>query len=348
VIIGLKYRPRPSRVRANTVREPRVALFILRRLLQSLFVLLAVSVVVFCAVYAVGDPIELLVSPEASPADRQAMIVRLGLDLPLWQQYTHFLWNAVHGDLGNSFVQGVPALDMILQRMPATFELVAVAIGMTCLFGIPLGLVAGLYRDTPLGRTIMGTSVLGFSLPNFWQGMMLILLFAVWLGWLPASGRGDTVAVAGVPISLLTRDGWAHLIMPAINLALANVALVLRMTASGVAEAQNQEYVKFARAKGLRPGRIVSRHILRNILIPVVTVIGMEMGHLIAYSTITETVFAWPGMGKLLIDSVYQLDRPVVVAYVMLVTLLFVVINLIVDILYAVLDPRVRLLAPAN
>ncbi|MFC4279040.1 ABC transporter permease [Achromobacter aloeverae] len=325
-----------------------MALFILRRLLQSLFVLLAVSVVVFCAVYAVGDPIELLVSPEASPADRQAMIIRLGLDLPLWQQYTHFLWNALHGDLGNSFVQGVPALDMILQRMPATFELVAVAIAMTCLFGIPLGLVAGLYRDTPLGRTIMGTSVLGFSLPNFWQGMMLILMFAVWLGWLPASGRGDTVSVFGVPFSFLTRDGWAHMIMPAINLALANVALVLRMTASGVAEAQSQEYVKFARAKGVRPGRIVSRHILSNILIPVVTVIGMEMGHLIAYSTITETVFAWPGMGKLLIDSVYQLDRPVVVAYVMFVTLLFVVINLIVDILYAVLDPRVRLLAPAN
>ncbi len=325
-----------------------MALFILRRLLQSLFVLLAVSVVVFCAVYAVGDPIELLVSPEASPADRQAMIIRLGLDLPLWQQYTHFLWNALHGDLGNSFVQGVPALDMILQRLPATFELVMVAIAMTCLFGIPLGLVAGLYRDSPLGRGIMSTSVLGFSLPNFWQGMMLILMFAVWLGWLPASGRGDTVSVFGVPFSFLTRDGWAHMIMPAINLALANVALVLRLTASGVAEAQSQEYVKFARAKGVRPGRIVSRHILRNILIPVVTVVGMELGTLIAYSTITETVFAWPGMGKLLIDSVYQLDRPVVVAYVMFVTLLFVVINLIVDILYALLDPRVQLLAPAH
>jgi peptide/nickel transport system permease protein len=325
-----------------------VALFILRRLIQSLFVLLAVSVVVFFAVYAVGDPIELLVSPEASLADRQQMIARLGLDLPVWQQYAGFVWRALHGDLGNSFVQGVPAISLILQRLPATFELVVAAILLTCLLGVPLGLLAGLRRDTALGRGILATSVLGFSLPAFWLGMMLILMFAVWLGWLPASGRGDTVSVLGIPFSFLTRDGLAHMAMPALNLALANVALVLRLTASGVSEAQSQEYVKFARAKGLRPGRIVGRHILRNILIPVVTVVGMEFGSLIAYSTITETVFAWPGMGKLLIDSVYQLDRPVVVAYVMFVTLLFVLINLIVDILYAVLDPRVQLVAPAH
>ncbi|OZI47428.1 ABC transporter permease [Bordetella genomosp. 5] len=325
-----------------------MALFILRRLIQSLFVLLAVSLVVFLAVYAVGDPIELLVSPEASEEARQAMIARLGLDLPVWQQYTGFLWRALHGDLGTSFVHGIPAIQLIVQRIPATFELVVVAITLTCVIGIPLGLVAGLHRDRPLGRGIMGTSILGFSLPNFWQGMMLILMFSVWLGWLPSSGRGDTVTVLGVPLSIFTLDGWSHVMMPAVNLALANIALVLRMTATGVAEAQSQDYVKFARAKGIKPGRIVRRHILRNILIPVVTVIGMEFGTLIAYSTITETVFAWPGMGKLLIDSVYQLDRPVVVAYVMLVTLIFVVINLIVDILYAALDPRVQLVAPAH
>ena len=325
-----------------------MALFILRRLIQSLFVLIAVSVVVFFAVYAVGDPIELLVSPEASMADRQAMIARLGLDLPVWQQYLSFAWRALHGDLGNSFVHGIPAISLIVQRIPATFELVVVAIFLTCAIGIPLGLVAGLYRDEPLGRGIMATSILGFSLPGFWQGMMLILLFAVWLGLLPASGRGETVNVLGVPLSFFTADGWSHMILPAVNLALANIALVLRLTASGVVEARSQDYVKFARAKGVRPGRIVRRHILRNILIPVVTVVGMEFGSLIAYSTITESVFAWPGMGKLLIDSVYQLDRPVVVAYVMLVTLIFVLINLVVDVLYAVLDPRVQLLAPAN
>ncbi|MCD0502987.1 ABC transporter permease [Bordetella petrii] len=325
-----------------------MVLFTLRRLIQSLFVLLAVSVVVFFAVYAVGDPIELLVSPEATMEDRAATIARLGLDLPIWQQYFTFLWRALHGDLGTSFVHGIPAIELIVQRIPATFELVVVAITLTCVIGIPLGLVAGLYRDQPLGRGIMASSVLGFSLPNFWQGMMLILLFAVWLGWLPASGRGDTVSVLGVPLSILTLDGWSHVMMPAVNLALANIALVLRLTATGVAEAQTQEYVKFARAKGVRPGRIVRRHILRNILIPVVTVVGMEFGSLIAYSTITETVFAWPGMGKLLIDSVYQLDRPVVVAYVMLVTLIFVIVNFIVDILYAALDPRVQLVAPAH
>ena len=322
-----------------------MALFILRRLIQSLFVVLAVSVVVFFAVYAVGDPIELLVSPEVGQAEREALIARLGLDLPIWQQYGNFLWRAVQGDLGNSFVHGMPAVDLILQRMPATFELVLVAMLLTVLIGIPLGLVAGLHRDRPLGRGLMAGSVLGFSLPNFWQGMVFILLFAVWLGWLPAAGRGPTNEVLGVSFSLFTLTGLSYIALPALNLAVANIALILRLTASGVVEARSQDYVRFARAKGVKPGRIVRRHILRNILIPVVTVLGMEFGSLIAYSTITETVFSWPGMGKLLIDSVYQLDRPVVVAYVMLVTLLFVVINLVVDILYAVLDPRVQLQA---
>ncbi len=325
-----------------------MGLFILRRFIQSLFVLLAVSVVVFFAVYAIGDPVELLINPEASEAERQVLMARLGLDLPVWAQYLSFLNRALHGDLGVSFVHGIPAISLILQRLPATFELVLVAMTLTIFFGIPLGLVAGLYRDAPLGRGIMGASILGFSLPNFWQGMMMILIFAVWLGWLPASGRGPTIDVLGVPVSLLSAKGWSHVIMPALNLAMANIALILRLTASGVVEARNQEYVKFARAKGLPPGRIVRRHILRNILIPVVTVLGMEFGTLVAYSTITETVFAWPGMGKLLIDSVYRLDRPVVVAYVMLVTLLFVVVNLVVDMLYAALDPRVQILAPAH
>ncbi|MDS1140141.1 ABC transporter permease [Pusillimonas sp. SM2304] len=323
-----------------------MALFIVRRLLQSLLVLLAVSVVVFCAVYAIGDPIELLVSPDVAQAERDALIARLGLDLPLWQQYGIFLWRALHGDLGNSFVHGVPAVQLILQRFPATLELVFVAITLTCVLGISLGLVAGLYRDRWLGRGIMAGSIFGFSVPNFWQGMVFILLFAVWLGWLPASGRGPTIEALGVPLSIFSAEGWRHIALPAVNLAIANIALVLRMTASGVSEAQSQDYVRFARAKGIKPGRIVRRHILRNILIPVVTVIGMEFGTLIAYSTITETVFSWPGMGKLLIDSVYQLDRPVIVAYVMLVTLLFVIINLVVDMLYAVLDPRVQLLEP--
>jgi peptide/nickel transport system permease protein len=320
-----------------------LTLFIVRRLLQSLLVVLAVSVVVFCAVYAIGDPIELLVSPDVAQTERDALIARLGLDLPLWQQYGVFLWRALHGDLGSSFVHGMPAVQLILQRFPATLELVIVAITLTCVIGISMGLIAGLYRDRWLGRGIMAGSIFGFSVPNFWQGMVFILFFAVWLGWLPASGRGPTTDFLGVPLSIFSTDGWRHIALPAVNLAIANIALVLRMTATGVSEAQSQDYVRFARAKGVKPGRIVRRHILRNILIPVVTVIGMEFGTLIAYSTITETVFSWPGMGKLLIDSVYKLDRPVIVAYVMLVTLLFVIINLVVDLLYAVLDPRVQL-----
>jgi peptide/nickel transport system permease protein len=317
--------------------------YVLQRLIQSVFVLLAVSVVVFFAVYGIGDPIELLVSPQVSAAEREALIRRLGLDLPIWQQYFSFMGNALKGDFGRSFVHGVSAIELIFARLPATVELVLLAMTLAVAVGVPLGLVAGLNPQSRPSRLIMAGTVLGYSLPSFWKGMMLILLFAVWLGWVPTAGRGETVSVFGIETSLLTLDGLHHLIMPALNLAIPNMALMISLVAAGTTEAMSQDYVKYARAKGVRPRRIVGRHILRNILIPVVTVIGVEFGSLVAFSTITETVFAWPGIGKLLIDSVYQLDRPVVVAYVLLATLLFVVVNFIVDILYAALDPRVTL-----
>ncbi|HEV7336228.1 MAG TPA: ABC transporter permease [Bosea sp. (in: a-proteobacteria)] len=317
--------------------------YVLQRLIQSVLVLLAVSVVVFFAVYGIGDPIELLVSPQASAADRQALIQRLGLDLPVWQQYLTFMGNALKGDLGRSFVHGVPAVQLILARLPATFELVLLAMTLALAAGIPLGLMAGLNPDSRRARIVMAGTVLGFSLPSFWKGMMLILLFAVLLGWLPTAGRGETVSVLGVQTGLLTLDGLQHIALPALNLAIPNLALIIRLVAAGTTETMTQDYVKYARAKGVRPRRIVNRHVLRNILIPVVTVVGVEFGSLVAFSTITETVFAWPGMGKLLIDSVYQLDRPVVVAYVLLATLLFVTVNFLVDVLYAALDPRVKL-----
>ncbi|WP_100962459.1 ABC transporter permease [Bosea sp. FBZP-16] len=317
--------------------------YVLQRLIQSVLVLLAVSVVVFFAVYGIGDPVELLVSPSASAAEREALIRRLGLDLPVWQQYLTFMANALKGDLGRSFVHGVPALQLILQRLPATFELVLLSMILALAAGIPLGLMAGLNPDSRRARIVMAGTVLGFSLPSFWKGMMLILLFAVWLGWLPTAGRGETVSLLGVQTSLLTLDGLRHIALPALNLAIPNLALIIRLVAAGTTETMTQDYVKYARAKGVRPRRIVNRHILRNILIPVVTVVGVEFGSLVAFSTITETVFAWPGMGKLLIDSVYQLDRPVVVAYVLLATLLFVTVNFLVDVLYAALDPRVKL-----
>ena len=317
--------------------------YILQRLIQSVLVLLAVSVVVFFAVYGIGDPIELLVSPQVSQAERLALIKRLGLDLPVWQQYLTFMGDALKGDLGRSFVHGVSAIELILARAPATFELVLLAMSMAIAVGVPLGLLAGLDPESRPSRIIMAGTVLGYSLPSFWKGMMLILLFAVLLGWLPTAGRGETVTVLGIQTSLFTLDGLRHLILPALNLAIPILALVIRLVAAGAAEAMTQDYVKYARAKGVRAKRIIGRHVLRNILIPVVTVLGIEFGSLVAFSTITETVFAWPGMGKLLIDSVYQLDRPVVVAYVLLATLLFVTVNFLVDILYAALDPRVKL-----
>jgi peptide/nickel transport system permease protein len=317
--------------------------YVLQRLIQSVVVLLAVSVVVFLAVYGIGDPIELLISPSASAAEREALIRRLGLDLPVWQQYFIFIGNALQGDLGRSFVHGVPAIELILDRLPATFELVLLAMTLAVGTGVPLGLLAGLDPERRLSRMIMAGTVLGYSLPNFWKGMMLILLFAVVLGWLPTAGRGETVSLLGVETSLFTLDGLRHLILPALNLAIPNAALLIRLVATGTTETMTQEYVKYARAKGVRRQRIVGRHVLRNILIPVVTVVGIEFGSLVAFSTITETVFAWPGMGKLLIQSIYQLDRPVVVAYVLLATLLFVAVNFLVDILYAALDPRVKL-----
>jgi peptide/nickel transport system permease protein len=209
--------------------------------------------------------------------------------------------------------------------------------------GIPLGLLAGLKPRSLAGKTIMTVSVLGFSLPTFWVGLMLIMVFAVKLGWLPSSGRGETVDVLGVPLSFLTWDGLQHLLLPSLNLALFNIALVIRLTRAGAQEALQQDYVRFARAKGLSNSRIIGVHVLKNILIPIVTVLALQFGSLIAFAIVTETVFAWPGMGKLIIDSIRVLDRPVIVAYLMLIVTLFIVINLVVDVLYSLLDPRVRL-----
>ncbi|MEM9812800.1 MAG: ABC transporter permease [Pseudomonadota bacterium] len=320
-----------------------MTVFIIRRLIQALVVVILMSLIVFFGVNVVGDPVYMLVSPDADQAEIAATIARLGLDRPIWEQYWLFVTNALQGDLGNSFIFGEPALRLIFQHMPATLELAFSALFLSVVIGIPLGLYAGLYPESVAGKAIMAGSILGFSLPTFWVGLMLIMLFAVQLGWLPSTGRGDTVSVMGVETSLLTLDGLSHLFMPALNLALTNISLAIRLTRSGVREAMGQDYVKFARAKGLSTRRIIGLHVLKNIMIPVVTVMGLEFGALIAFSVVTETIFAWPGMGKLLIDAILQLDRPVVVAYLMLIVVLFVVINLIVDILYSILDPRVRL-----
>jgi peptide/nickel transport system permease protein len=301
------------------------------------------SLLVFLGVFAIGDPIEILISPEADQIERERAIKALGLDLPLWQQYLVFLGNALRGDLGRSFVFNEPALRLILDRMPATLELAIGATLAALIIGLPLGLYAGLRPHSPLSKGILAGSILGFSLPTFWVGLMLIMVFAVQLGWLPSTGRGETVTILGMRWSFLTRDGLAHMLMPALNLSLFKISLVIRLTRAGVRETMLMDYVKFARAKGLSPARITFVHVFKNILIPVVTVVGLEFGGTIAFSVVTESVFAWPGMGKLIIDSINVLDRPVMVAYLMIIVLMFITINLVVDLTYSLLDPRVRL-----
>ena len=317
--------------------------FILRRLLQSLMVLFVMSLLVFAGVYAIGNPVDILINPQADQAEIARATAALGLDLPLWQQYWYFLAGAVSGDLGRSFVSNVPALHLILERLPATLELALTATFIAVLLGVPLGLWAGLRPDTALGRLIMGSSIIGFSLPTFWVGVLLIMVFSVELGWLPPTGRGETIDLLGVPLSILTLDGLKHIAMPALNLALFELALLIRLTRAGTREALGQDYVRFARAKGLSMARVVRVHVLRNILIPIVTIVGVEFGSIIAFAVVTETIFAWPGMGKLLIDSINVLDRPVIVAYLLIVVVVFVTINLVVDLAYTGLDPRVRL-----
>lgn len=320
-----------------------MSVFILRRLMQSLVLLCVMTIIVFAGVYAIGNPIDILISPDATQAEYDRAVRALGLDLPLWQQYLVFLSKLVQGDLGKSFVFNEPALTLVFSRLPATLELAFAAMLLSISIGIPLGLWAGLRPDSVAGRSIMAGSIFGFSLPNFWQGLMLIMVFSVFLQWLPAGGRGPTANFLGINSSLFTAEGWQHLLLPALNLALFKMSLVIRLTRAGVRETLLLDYVKFARAKGLSSRRVIFVHVFKNILIPLVTVIGLELGSVIAFAVVTETIFAWPGIGKLIIDSIFVLDRPVIVAYLIVIVLMFITINLIVDILYSVLDPRVRL-----
>ncbi|MFQ5971508.1 MAG: ABC transporter permease [Alphaproteobacteria bacterium] len=320
-----------------------MTVYLIRRLGQAAIVVFAMSLLVFVGVFLIGDPTEILVAQDADQAEFERARRAMGLDRPFYMQYLIFLKNLASGDLGNSFVSGIPAIALILQRMPATMELAFASVMLAITVGISLGMWAGLKPKSIAGRSIMAGSILGFSLPNFWQGLLLIMLFAVFLGWLPAGGRGDTTEFLGLQVSFLTADGLRHMILPSINLALFKMSLIIRLTRAGVREVVHQDYIKFARAKGLGTRRVIGVHVLKNILIPVVTVTGLEFGNVIAFAVVTETVFAWPGMGKLLIDSIALLDRPVIVAYLMIIVFLFIVINLVVDILYSVIDPRVRL-----
>jgi peptide/nickel transport system permease protein len=317
--------------------------FILRRSTQSIIVLFIMSLLVFSGVNLVGDPVEMLINPEADQAEVERVIKELGLDKPITEQYWYFLMNAFKGDLGTSFIFGEPALKLIVQRMPATIELALFSLFISLIFAIPLGIYAGLKPESKISKTIMAGSILGFSMPTFWVGILFIMFFAVYLGWLPSTGRGEIGSFLGIKSSLFTLDGLSHIFLPALNLALFKLSSVIRLTRAGTREIIHQDYIKFARAKGVAESRVINVHLLKNILIPIVTIIGLEFGSLIAFSTVTETVFAWPGMGKLIIDSIYNLDRPVIVAYLMIIVIFFVFLNLLVDILYTLLDPRVRI-----
>ncbi|MFL9879897.1 ABC transporter permease [Herbaspirillum rhizosphaerae] len=315
---------------------------ILRSVLQALAVLLLMTVIVFFGLHMIGNPVDILIGQDVDQVDRLRIIKELGLDQPIWRQYLAFLNGALHGNLGNSFVYNEPAIKLIFQRLPATLELAFAALILAVLVGIPLGLLAGLFPENIFSRMIMTGSILGFSLPTFWIGLMLIMAFSVSLGWLPSGGRGQTAGLFGIQWSWLTVDGLRHLILPALNLSLFKISLVIRLTRANVREVLPMDFVKFARAKGLAPLRVVMMYVLRNTLIPLVTILGLEFGSTIAFAVVTESIFAWPGAGKLILDSINALDRPVIVAYMMVIVCLFVTLNLIVDVLYKVLDPRVR------
>ena len=317
--------------------------YILKRFLQMVVVIAIVGTIVFIFVNMLGDPAVLLLPPEASPEELAKARAVMGLDKSSWEQYKIFVVNVLHGNLGNSFVFREPAMRLIFERMPATLEIVVLAMFLAAVIAIPLGVYVGAHPNTFISRSILSLSLLCVSMPTFWFGIVLILIFSVQLGWLPSSGRGDVVILWGMRFSFMTWDGIRHLVLPAITLAVQQLATQLRLTRAGMMEVLRQDYIKFAKAKGVSPHNVLYGHALKNALIPVVTVYGLEFGGLIVFATITETIFAWPGMGKLLIDSINISDRPVIIAYLMLASMLFVVINFVVDILYTLIDPRIDL-----
>ena len=317
--------------------------FFITRIFQFIIVIFITSIIIFAGIYAIGNPIDLLLDSRATFEEMERIKVKLGLDKPFWEQYYIFLKSALVGDFGHSYIYNIPAMELIFQRLPATLELAFISLFLSIVVGIPVGVIAGMYAKNFASKVIMFFSILGFSLPSFWVGLMLIMFFSINLGILPSFGRGETITLFGIEWSIFTLDGLKHIIMPALNLSLFGIAFVIRLSRAGMIEIIHQDYIKFAHAKGLKSSRVMFVYILKNIMIPIVTVLGMEFGLILAFAVVTETVFAWPGIGKLLIDSINLLDRPVVVSYIMMTVFIFLIINLIVDLIYSVLDPRVRI-----
>ena len=317
--------------------------FILRRLLQAVLVMVAVAFIAFLLFQYVGDPVVFLLGQDATPTQIRELREALGLDKPFIVQFWHFLYNAAHGEFGLSLRQGAKVSRLIAERFPATLELSLVAAMIALLIGVPAGVYAALKRGSFMSQMLMTLSLLGVSLPTFLIGILLILVFAVWLGWFPSFGRGETIQLGWWSTGLLTPKGWHHIILPAVTLAVFQLTLIMRLVRAEMLEVLRTDYIKFARARGLSDRAIHFGHALKNTLVPVITITGLQLGTLIAFSIITETVFQWPGMGLLFIQAVTFADIPVMAAYLCLIALIFVTINLIVDLLYFVVDPRLRL-----
>ncbi|MBN9405242.1 MAG: ABC transporter permease [Burkholderiales bacterium] len=314
--------------------------FIFRRLIQAVVVMVSVAFVAFLLFQYVGDPVVFLLGQDAKPEQIRQLRADLGLDQPFFVQFWHFLVNAVQGEFGLSLRQGQKVSRLLAERFPATFELSIVAAALALLVGIPMGVYAALRRGSFMSQVFMTVSLLGVSLPTFLIGILLILIFSVMLGWMPSFGRGETVQLGWWSTGLLTRDGWVHIVLPAITLAIFQLTLIMRLVRAEMLEVLRTDYIKFARARGLSDRAIHFGHALKNTLVPVMTITGLQLGGLIAFAIITETVFQWPGMGLLFIQAVTFADVPVMAAYLCLIALIFVVINLVVDLLYVVVDPR--------
>jgi peptide/nickel transport system permease protein len=318
--------------------------FIIRRLVQAVVVMLTVALIAFTLFQYVGDPVTNLLGQDATPEQRMQLRSDLGLDRPAYVQFANFVGNAVQGEFGLSLKQGRKVSTLITERFPATLELAMAAAVIALLLGIPMGVLAALRRSTWYAQALMGFSLLGVSLPTFLIGILLILLFAVQLHWLPSFGRGDVVDVGGGwTTGLMTADGWKHLLLPAITLSIYQLTLIMRLVRAEMLEVLRTDYIKFARARGLSDRSVYFGHALKNTLVPVMTITGLQLGGLIAFAIITESVFQWPGMGLLFIQAVQFADIPVMAAYLCLISLIFVVINLVVDLLYFVVDPRLRI-----
>jgi peptide/nickel transport system permease protein len=316
--------------------------FIIRRLMQGVLVMLVVGLIAFSLFNFVGDPVALMLPPEATGADREAMRQSLGLDKPFYVQFITFIGNAVQGNFGISLRLGRPVSTLLVERLPATLELAACAALIALFVGIPMGVYTALRRDSWVSRFLLTASLIGVSLPTFLIGIFLILIFAVWLGVLPSFGRGETVKLGLWSTGLLTTGGLKALILPSITLGLFQLTLIMRLVRSEMLEVLRTDYIKFARARGLTNRSVHFGHALKNTLVPVITIVGLQLGAIIAFAIITETVFQWPGMGLLFIQAVQFADIPVMAAYLCLIGLIFVVINLVVDLLYYRVDPRLR------